>query len=88
MTKSKLQRLVERSIEVYEQLEACKPLYKELDALTHEIAHLVSGGAREFQHRGMKVKVVDNFSEKNTVFRPAAVRRFELSFEPIAKGKS
>jgi len=36
---------------------------------------------------GETVEVVDNFANTNVVFRPAAVRRFELVIKPPAKPK-
>lgn len=65
-----------------DQIEKVKPLYKELDI----ILETLGGVVMPFEVDGYRIEVVDNFRDpktghlRNTVFRPAAVRRFELRF--------
>ena len=77
-------------------LEANKPLYEQLEKLTLQLKELV--GTEEVALMEEQVvltpggpvfaapqyiRIVDNFSEKNTVFRPAAVKRFEMASETM-----
>lgn len=77
--KPNLQALLARAVQIKAQLEAVKPLYDELEQVTLSIvnAHLAAG-AEATVPTGHVVQVVDNFAGANTVFRPAAVKRFEL----------
>lgn len=52
----------------------------ELD-LTEEQAMFMMNGEVRFIARSQVVSVVDNFAEKNVVFRPAGVKRFEVNTE-------
>ena len=73
MSKLTKKQVVELSIEaqnIMTVVEDYKKLYARLDEIT---ALLV--GADLF---ATGIVVVDNFQDKNVVFRPAAVRRFEL----------
>ena len=82
--------LWKRAAEIKAQLDAVKPLYDELDKITVELAALMVAG-REFDlPDGSVGRVVNNFAEANTVFRPAGVKRFELKImtaEEIAYSK-
>lgn len=77
-----LSKLVNRIAQIRDQLDAVKPLYEELDELTLEL-HTISGASSstpKYQTNTTPVKyvsVVDNFMDRNTVFRPTGVRRFE-----------
>lgn len=71
MNKKKIERLASEALEVLAKLEAVKPLYARLDELTVALSE-----AKGLELYG--VQIVDNFREKNAVFRPACVRRFEL----------
>ena len=62
--------LVKEALQVLEALDGAKELYKRMD----EITLLLKGK----NLAGTGLEMVDNFSEKNVVFRPAGVRRFEL----------
>jgi hypothetical protein len=77
-------------------LEANKPLYEQLEKLTLQLKELV--GTEEVALMEEQVvltlggpvfaapqyiRIVDNFSDKNTVFRPAAVKRFEMASETM-----
>lgn len=73
MNTKKTKRLIQEALEVMSQLEANKALYTRLDELT---AALKEAKAKELKEAGLVM--VDNFAEKNAVFRPACVRRFEL----------
>ena len=71
----KIEKLARKAAKVMKELEGMKPLYTELDRLTAELIDL---GMESVSLGKNKMVLIDNFSEKNTVFRPAAVRRFEL----------
>lgn len=74
---------LKRVIDIVKELEVRKELYAELDRLTLELQ------AESFTATtldGMFIELVDNFADgKNTVFRPAGVKRFEMSVEDEAK---
>ena len=58
------------------EVEGYKEAYKKLDILMQT---LIDSGVRELTlDSGDTLEIVDNFKDKNTVFRPAAVRRFEV----------
>lgn len=85
----KLKAVVDSMKPVYEELDRLTLELKaiistdrliELD-LTEEQAMFMMNGEVRFIARSQVVSVVDNFSEKNVVFRPAGVRRFEVSTE-------
>src|ERR1039458_3624883 len=83
--------------EVQAKLDAVKPLYIELESLTLALKDLMGVGVevtiseeRIVMINGAAVflppqvvKVVDNFAEKNTAFRTAAVKRFEMNSETL-----
>jgi hypothetical protein len=72
-----------RILDIQKELDLRKALYAELDALVLE---LQAGGFRSADLEGMRLELVDNFAEgKNTVFRPAGVKRFEIEIEPVEK---
>lgn len=61
-----------RIAELLTALEAIKPLYEELDALVVEYVAAHGTGPTP-----AGIEVVDNFADRNTVFRVAGVKRFE-----------
>lgn len=71
-----------RVLDLQKELDLRKALYAELDAL---IVELAQGGFKEATLNEFHLELVDNFSEKNTCFRPAGVKRFEIDIEPLAK---
>lgn len=73
-------QVIERLATLEAMLNASKTLYAERDKLALELKDLVGVGV-EVSHGDMIMKVVDNFAEKNTVFRPAGVKRFDLEFD-------
>lgn len=74
---------IKRVIEIQKELELRKALYDELDKLTLE---LKAGGFVSTDIQGLHIELVDNFAEgKNTCFRPAGVKRFEIEVEPLEK---
>lgn len=83
------EELLERARDLQERIASVKPLYSELDALVLE---LVRRGWRESAlANSIEARLVDNFVDpktgapKNTVFRPAGVKRFELDFtDPLS----
>lgn len=79
---SKQNEIIQRIIDLKARLDANKPLYEELDRLVLELKGTlgVSNEVTAFDHY---VEVVDNFAEKNTVFRPCGVKRFEVKIESL-----
>jgi len=73
--------VVNRIAEVKSSLEAVKPLYDELDELTAELQELAEVNQTLATNDGRFVTLIDNFADKNVVYRPAAVRRFDVLFE-------
>ncbi len=71
--RAKLARKVLRS------LEKGKAFYQAADAAMHELLALgVQPGSKIRVGRGKDVEVVDNFAEKNKVFRAHGIARIEL----------
>lgn len=69
---AQIKKLAKEALEALNRLEEAKAIYKELDRVTEEV--LKSGAdLKEFG-----IVLVDNFQDKNKVFKPAAVARFEL----------
>lgn len=62
-----------------DEIEAVKPKYDELDELVTQLKAQVPVGVQLFLEDNRSVELVDNFAEKNTVFRPHGVKRFEVS---------
>ena len=72
-----------RILDIQAELDARKALYEELDNLVLELR---AAGFTSTDLNGMRMELVDNFAEgKNTVFRPAGVKRFEMDIEPTEK---
>lgn len=74
--------MLARIVEIERVLASIKPLYDEKEKLTLALKSLAPVGA-EYFFNGMYVKLVDNFESRNTVFRPAAVKRFDLDIESL-----
>lgn len=71
--------MVHQIEELKEQAKAC---YERMDELTEKIGKLLPPGEEVDYPRLQKtVRMVDNFEDRNVVFRPAAVRRFEIKVE-------
>jgi hypothetical protein len=64
-------------------LATYKTLFEEKDRLTLELMDLI-GTEKEVNVGDMILSVVDNFKEKNVVWRPAGVRRFDLNVDSVA----
>jgi len=75
---------IKRLLQIRAELKANKPLYAELDAIIVELSKKVK---REYVVDGLKIEIVDNFETKNTCFRPAAVKRFDVKVTPVGKTK-
>ena len=78
-----MENKLKRALEIKTILDAQKPLYDELEAITLELVDtglLVETGI-PVMVEGCYFTVVDNFAVKNVVWKPAAVRRFELKIQ-------
>lgn len=72
-------RLVKRAYAISKQLDEVKPLYGELDEITHALLNvqaLKKNGALE----KYGVAIVDQYAEKNTAFRTVGIQRFKLNW--------
>lgn len=80
-----LEQKLARILDIKKELDLRKALYEELDTLVLE---LQGAGFKQTDLDGMRIELVDNFADgKNTVFRPAGVKRFEIEVEPIEKAQ-
>lgn len=77
-----LDSVLARLAEVEAALGLMKKLYEEKELLTMQLKQLVPVG-QEVTYGDFVFSVVDNFAEKNTVFRPAAVKRFDLQVDSL-----
>ncbi len=82
MPKVSTKKMIERVVEITAQLAEVKPLYKELDELTITLKDTKKDS---FQTKDYSLVLVDNFAGKNTNYRVAAVKRFELKIEKRSK---
>ncbi len=74
----KLEQLLDKAIETQLQIDSVKDLYKEMDAI---IDKLISSGFETLSYKGRVISLIDNFKNKNTCFRVAGIKRFELKIE-------
>jgi hypothetical protein len=75
------QEVVNRIAEIKDKLESHKPLYEELDDLIGELADVAEVNQTLATNDGRFITSIDNFAEKNTVWRPAAVKHFDILME-------
>lgn len=66
------------------KLEKVKPLYDKIDQLTLSLVGKKLPETIEVNGQKYEVILSDNFAERNTAFRQAAVKRWELKLKPIA----
>lgn len=80
----KSQRLVSKIISINATLEAIKPLYAELDLATLELMEMI-GLDRQLIEAGTQigVQVVDEFAEKNIIWRIQKSQRFIAKLETL-----
>ena len=57
--------------------------YAAADAIFAELLSELKVGDEVDLGHGDKLKIVDNFAEKNTVWKPAGVRRFDYVIEHV-----
>lgn len=78
------QTILNYARKIQEYKDQVKILYDKIDGLTEKaIEELKPGEGFDYPNIGCTVELIDNFTNndgsfKNVVFRPAAVRRFEL----------
>lgn len=73
-----VESIINRIEEVKSEIEKMSSLYEELDKLTMQLNGSVAVGEELLTKNGNTIILKDNFQDKNTVFRPAAVKRFEV----------
>lgn len=76
------QSVIKRLSDIESTLGLMKKLYEEKEELTLKLKDMIGTGV-EVTHGDYVFKVNDNFAEKNVVFRPAAVRRFDLEVDSM-----
>lgn len=74
----KQEELLKRIIEINEELELRKKLYEEYDKVVEELRKT---GFKNAEFQDLIFELVDNFEEKNTAWRMAAIKRFELKIK-------
>lgn len=67
---------LKRIIEVHAELEKSKALYKEMEELIDMLVKDV--GVDRLQYQDNYIQVVDNFADKNTMWKATAFRRFDV----------
>ena len=80
--KTQTNKLLTRAAQIIAELDERNALYKELDSIVQTLR------AESFESAvldGTQFRLRDNFAEKNTVFRPAGVKRFELEVEALGE---
>lgn len=70
LTKKQITELLVEAENIQASLATVKTLYTRLDEITENLI------GQELSNTGFSI--IDNFAEKNTVFRMAGVKRFEL----------
>lgn len=84
-----VQALCKQALQLLEQLESVKPLYADLDTIIMRLHELGFESAECLD--GETLELVSNFIDpktgaaRNTVFRPAGVKQFELKLSRGAK---
>lgn len=85
-TQQKTDAVVQRLAEIESVLATVKKLYEEKEQLVLQLKETVPVG-QEVVYGDYIFSVVDNFTEKNVVFRPAAVRRYDLDVDSVLARK-
>lgn len=80
----KIENLLNTAIGLLDKIEERKALYEELDLVVQELRE---AGFESAAWNGLDVVLKDNFAESNVAFRPAAVRRYELTAKVPKKAK-
>lgn len=78
--KTETKQILKRVIDLQRELDVRKALYDELDMLTEQLQ------ADGFQHAeldGLVIDLVDNFADRNTVFRVAGVKHYEIKIKGV-----
>jgi hypothetical protein len=76
----RIEKLAARAVEIEIATTALKQLYRELDDITME---LIEMGISSALVGGYQITIADNFAEKNTAFRIARIKRFDLKVDKI-----
>lgn len=80
-TPIKLKKIVARARQIHGELDKVRPLYSELDAITTALLSLHNDKRACKELLRLGCLLVDNFAEKNTVFRNTAIRRYEIRWK-------
>lgn len=76
----KLKAKLDEVIRLKAEIDLRTEYYEQLDLLA---AELRAQGFRSAELSGHTIDLVDNFESKNTVFRPAGVKRFEFKLKKV-----
>lgn len=74
------EQIIKRLAEIESTLQLLKKLYAERDQLTLQLKERIDIG-REVTEGDYIFSIVDNFANNNVIFRPTAMRRFELKVD-------
>lgn len=77
---SEINALAREGHEINEVIAMVKPLYRRLDEITLE---LIALGIESETTDAFKIVIIDNYSDKNTTFKVAAFKRFDVRIEEL-----
>lgn len=80
MKKSELKEKIEEALEISEVLAMIKPLYARFDALTLDF---IAAGITNQIIDGYKINIIDNYADRNTTFKVASFKHFDLKIEKM-----
>lgn len=85
MTRKKRHALIRRAVIAQRKIATLKGAYSALDSAIQEM--IDAGFQGDVTGLGYRLSLVDNFADKNCVFRAKVFRRFDLVVEKDAKRK-
>lgn len=72
---------LKRLVEINDELERMKILYKEMEDLVDRVVKDV--GLEQLQYQDRYIQVVDNFANKNLSWKATAFRRFDVKITKV-----
>lgn len=91
-TKKKIdtQTLVKRLLILQNKVNEVKPIHEEIDEICMELGKRHKDGQVLLETKTSLYSLQDNFAEKNTAFRVARIKRFEIKskFKKLGSKKS
>ncbi len=80
MKKSELKQKIEEALEISEVLALVKPLYARFDAITLDF---IAAGISNQVVDGYKINIIDNYADRNTTFKVASFKHYDLKIEKM-----